>query len=156
MLSRDSQLQGGHIPVPRAGPFLIWNELWPSFSVLINAHEAEVSRGQNTPLWSAISSAIADLFHFLKEFHSVLALETAVHEATLSRLRASGQPDGSKSKLARALETIREPVPRAPWATLLDQVKGDVIAAEKLDMLESRDLNRVANFEKYRRDSRPM
>jgi hypothetical protein len=51
------------------------------------------------PLWSAISSAIADLFQFLKEFHSVLALETAVHEAILSRLRASGQPDGSKSKV---------------------------------------------------------
>ena len=48
---------------------------------------------------------------------------------------------------------IREPIPRAPWATLLDQVKGDVIAAEKIDMIESRDLNKVANFEKQRRDS---
>jgi hypothetical protein len=118
MLSRaPPSQQGGHSPVPRAGPFVIWNELWPPFSILVNAHEAEVSKGQNTvratpghspsssrylnvqPLWSAISSAIADLFHFLKEFHSVLALETAVHEATLSRLRASGQPDGSKSKV---------------------------------------------------------
>jgi hypothetical protein len=45
---------------------------------------------------------------------------------------------------------IREPIPRAPWTTLLDQVKEDVIAAEKI---ESRDLNKIANFEKQRRDS---
>lgn len=45
---------------------------------------------------------------------------------------------------------IREPMPRAPWTTLLDQVKGEVIAAEKI---ESRDLNKIANVEKQRRDS---
>jgi hypothetical protein len=117
-LSQNPQSQGGQLPVSRAGPFVIWNELWPPFLILINAHEAEVLKGQNAvrtfseqlaffffylkfvqPLWSAISSAIADLFQFLKEFHSVLALETAAHEATLSRLRASGQPDGFKSKV---------------------------------------------------------
>jgi hypothetical protein len=48
---------------------------------------------------------------------------------------------------------IREPIPRAPWTTLLDQVKGDVIAAEKLDMMEPRHFNKFANFEKQRRDS---
>lgn len=49
---------------------------------------------------------------------------------------------------------IREPMPMAPWTTLLDQVKGDVIAAEKLDLIvEPREPNRVPNFEKQRRDS---
>lgn len=49
MLSRaPPSQQGGHSPVPRAGPFVIWNELWPPFSILVNAHEAEVSKGQNT------------------------------------------------------------------------------------------------------------
>ena len=47
-LSQHRSSQGGHIPVPKVGPFVIWNELWPSFSVLINAHEAEVLKGQNT------------------------------------------------------------------------------------------------------------
>jgi hypothetical protein len=56
--------------------------------------------------------------------------------------------------LARALRIIREPTPRTPWTTLLDEVKRDINTAEKLDMLESRELNKVVNFEKYRRDSR--
>jgi hypothetical protein len=77
-----------------------------------------------------------------------------VHEAILNRLRVPGQPEGSNNKLARILRIIRGPIPRTPWTTLLDQVKGDVITAEKLDILESRDLNKVANLEKYRRDSR--
>lgn len=50
-------------------------------------------------LWNATSSVIADLFQFLKELHSILALETAVHEATLHRLAKFGQPDGSNTKV---------------------------------------------------------
>ncbi|KAH9001155.1 hypothetical protein EDB92DRAFT_2050849 [Lactarius akahatsu] len=156
MLSQDPGSPDGRAAVPKAGPFVIWNELWPPFSDLISAHEADVPRGQNMPLWSATSSVIADLFHFLREIHSILTLETAVHEAILTRLRVPGQPEGSNTKLARTLRIIREPTPRTPWITLLDQVKRDIITAEKLDMLESRDLNRVANLEKYRRDSRAV
>lgn len=50
-------------------------------------------------LWNATASVVADLFQFLKEFHSVLALETAVHEATLNRLGRFGQPDSSDTKV---------------------------------------------------------
>ncbi|KAH9050659.1 hypothetical protein EDB84DRAFT_1666282 [Lactarius hengduanensis] len=156
MLSQDPESPDGRAAVSKAGPFVIWNELWPPFSDLISAHEADVPRGQNMPLWSATSSVIADLFHFLREIHSILTLETAVHEAVLTRLRVPGQPEGSNTKLARTLRIIREPTPRTPWITLLDQVKRDIITAEKLDMLESRDLNKVANLEKYRRDSRAV
>lgn len=156
MLSQDPESPDGRAAVSKAGPFVIWNELWPPFSNLINAHEADVPRGQNMPLWSATSSVIADLFHFLREIHSILTLETAVHEAILTRLRVPGQPEGSNTKVARTLRIIREPTPRTPWITLLDQVKRDIITAEKLDMLESRDLNKVANLEKYRRDSRAV
>jgi len=76
-----------------------------------------------------------------------------VHEATLNRLRMFGQPDNSNSKLVQALRTIREPIPRAAWTTLLDQVKGDMVSAEKLEMMESRDIGKVANFEKHWRES---
>jgi len=38
---------------------------------------------------------------------------------------------------------------------LLEQVKFDMVTAEKLDML-SWDPNKVANLEKYRRDSRAL
>lgn len=156
MLSQDPESPDGRAGVSTAGPFVIWNELWPPFSDLISAHEADVPKGQNMPLWSATSSVIADLFHFLREIHSVLTLETAVHEAILNRLRVPGQPEGSNTKLVRTLRIIREPTPRSPWTTLLEQVKRDIITAEKLDMLESRDPNKVANLEKYRRDSRAV
>ena len=51
------------------------------------------------------------------------------------------------------LRTIREPTPRVPWTTLLDQVKGDMIAAEKLDMMEPRDPSKVGTLERQRRES---
>jgi hypothetical protein len=53
-------------------------------------------------LWNATSSVIADLFQFLKELHSILALETVVHEATLHRLGKFGQPDGSNTKVNKS------------------------------------------------------
>ena len=117
MLSQTPETPDGRDPIPKTMPFVIWNELWPPFSDLITAYEADVSKGQDTvrvtshtpqfglrdqraqTLWSATSSVIADLFQFLKDFHSVLALETAVHEATLNRLRMFGQPEGSNNKV---------------------------------------------------------
>lgn len=41
------------------------------------------------------------------------------------------------TKLDRTLREINNPVPLVSWQTLLDQARVDVIAAEKLDMLES-------------------
>ena len=72
MLSQDPESpDGGRTIVSKAGPFVIWNELWPPFSDLISAHEAaDVPKGQNmvrtcpcnffsrTPLftqWSSLS-----------------------------------------------------------------------------------------------------
>jgi hypothetical protein len=116
MLSQSPATADVRVPIPRAMPFVIWNELWTPLSDLISAYEVDVSKGQDIvravshipqiacvtsaqTLWSATSSVIADLFQFLKEFNSVLALETAVHEATLNRLRTFGQPEGSNNKV---------------------------------------------------------
>ncbi|KAI0273752.1 hypothetical protein BC834DRAFT_227074 [Gloeopeniophorella convolvens] len=156
MLSQPQEPQEGVVPAATAGPFIIWNELWPPFANLITVHDVDTPKGQNTPLWSATSSVIADLFHFLGEFHSSLTLETAVHEAILNRLRVSGPPDGPNSKLVRTLRDIHEPVPKASWTTLLDQVKKDILAAEKLEMLEARDLSKATNQDKHRRESRAI
>jgi hypothetical protein len=46
MLSQDPE--SGGVAISKAGPFVIWNELWPPFSDLISAHEADVQKGQNT------------------------------------------------------------------------------------------------------------
>lgn len=48
MLSQDPESPDSGAAVSKAGPFVIWNELWPPFSDLISAHEADVQRGQNT------------------------------------------------------------------------------------------------------------
>ncbi len=47
MLSQDPESPEGRTAVSKAGPFVIWNELWPPFSDLIAAHEAGVLKGQN-------------------------------------------------------------------------------------------------------------
>jgi len=119
MLSQIPGSLDGNTLIPRAMPFVIWNDLWTPFLDLITAYETDVSKGQNMvratsntvnsptarsnlsaqTLWNATSSVIADLFQFLKELHSVLALETALHEATLHRLGKFGQPDGSNTKV---------------------------------------------------------
>jgi hypothetical protein len=74
MLSQNVPSQSGHSPVPRAGPFVIWNELWPPFSGLINAHEAEVMRGQNTVCVTAAHSPSSSVYlklssHFGALYH---------------------------------------------------------------------------------------
>lgn len=47
MLSQDPESPDGSGVTSKAGPFVIWNELWPPFSDLISAHEADVPKGQN-------------------------------------------------------------------------------------------------------------
>lgn len=48
MLSQDPEsTDGGGTVVSKTGQFVIWNELWPPFSDLIIAHDADVSKGQN-------------------------------------------------------------------------------------------------------------
>jgi len=48
MLSQTPESPDGHTPIPKAMPFVIWNELWTPFSDLITAYEADVARGQDT------------------------------------------------------------------------------------------------------------
>ncbi|KAI0062284.1 hypothetical protein BV25DRAFT_1804358 [Artomyces pyxidatus] len=135
-------------PNPNSMALMIWNELWPPFLDLISQHASELQRGQNSPLASTVSSSIADLFLFLREFRSVLTLDTAFQVATLNRLRIAGRPDVPSSKLSRTLRELHEPAPSVPWTTLVDQAKNDVMAAEKLEILE------LYQKEKLKRDSR--
>jgi len=48
MLSQTPEAPDGRAPITKAMPFVIWNELWPPFSDLITAYEADVSKGQDT------------------------------------------------------------------------------------------------------------
>lgn len=48
ILSQTPEAPNGHTPIPKAMPFVIWNELWTPFSDLITAFEVDVSKGQDT------------------------------------------------------------------------------------------------------------
>jgi hypothetical protein len=48
MLSQSPETADVHVPIHRAMPFVIWNELWTPFSDLISAYEVDVSNGQDT------------------------------------------------------------------------------------------------------------
>jgi hypothetical protein len=47
MLSQAPVGLDGKTLIPKAMPFVIWNDLWTPFSDLITAYEADVARGQN-------------------------------------------------------------------------------------------------------------
>jgi hypothetical protein len=48
MLSQSPETADARVPIPKAMPFVIWNELWTPFSDLISAYEMDVSKGQDT------------------------------------------------------------------------------------------------------------
>jgi hypothetical protein len=48
ILSQTPEAPNVHASIPKAMPFVIWNELWTPFSDLITAYEVDVSKGQDT------------------------------------------------------------------------------------------------------------
>jgi len=48
MLSQSPETADVRVPIPRAMPFVIWNELWTPFLDLISVYEVDVSKGQDT------------------------------------------------------------------------------------------------------------
>jgi len=83
-------------------------------------------------------STVAELFIFLRCLRTPLALETSSQIATLHRLRSIGAQDSSMGKLARALKILSEPPPDIGVDILVNQAMKDVVAAEKVRVLEAR------------------
>ncbi|KAJ6630829.1 hypothetical protein B0H10DRAFT_1938967 [Mycena sp. CBHHK59/15] len=119
----------------------VWNELWPPFEAMINILEADVQMGLSMYSKTTASltwSTVAELFIFLRCLRTPLALETSSQMATLNRLRSLGAQDSSTGKLSRALKAMSDPPPDIPADILVNQAVKDVVAAEKVRVLETR------------------
>ena len=66
---------------------MVWNELWPPFETIITAFEGDARSGTVSPLASSIWTSVADLFLFMRQSRSVIALDTAVPARILDRLK---------------------------------------------------------------------
>ncbi|PBK96908.1 hypothetical protein ARMGADRAFT_1010439 [Armillaria gallica] len=119
-------------------PFMVWNELWPPFESLVNVFEAEVQVGLSMTLAMLTWSTVAELFLFVRALHSPVASESASHIGLLKRLKSLGRGEAHTSKLSRALRSMSEPPPEIPIGNHINQAAKDLIAAEKLRILEAR------------------
>ncbi|KAK0197058.1 hypothetical protein F5146DRAFT_1099379 [Armillaria mellea] len=118
--------------------FAVWNELWPPFESLVNVFEAEVQVGLSMTLAMLTWSTVAELFVFIRALHSPVASESTSHIGLLKRLKNLGRGEAHTSKLSRALRNMSEPPPEIPIGNHINQAAKDLIAAEKLRILEAR------------------
>ncbi|KAJ7109404.1 hypothetical protein C8R44DRAFT_286771 [Mycena epipterygia] len=121
-----------------ATALMVWNELWPPFEAMISILETDFQLGMSMTTASLTWSTVAELFIFLRCLRTPLALETSAQIATLNRLRSLGAQDSSTGKLSRALKILSEPPPDIGVDILVNQVVKDVVAAEKVRVLEAR------------------
>ncbi|KAJ6596919.1 hypothetical protein DFH09DRAFT_972654 [Mycena vulgaris] len=121
-----------------ATALMVWNELWPPFEAMIGVLEADFQMGMSMTTASLTWSTVAELFIFLRCLRTPLALETPSQIATLSRLRSLGAQDSSMGKLSRALKILSDPPPDIGAEILVNQAVKDVVAAEKVRVLEAR------------------
>ncbi|EJD06034.1 uncharacterized protein FOMMEDRAFT_119510 [Fomitiporia mediterranea MF3/22] len=133
---------------------LVWNELWPPFERLVNLLESDTEVGDVMPIANLVWSSVADIFLFLRSMRSTISLESTSHVATLNRVKALAKGESFANKFARSLKSISEPPPEVPIALLIAQVTQELVAAEKLNALESRrELGRMLP-DKSKRDIR--
>jgi len=114
---------------------MIWNELWPSFALLVDSFEPEARTSLAALTWSSV----ADLFMFVRQSRSDVAHEASSHVALLSRLQRWSAGDSvTSNKLNRALRSMSEPPVDAPMEVLISQIAKSIVAEEKLVVLEAK------------------
>ncbi|KAJ7111596.1 hypothetical protein C8R43DRAFT_935944 [Mycena crocata] len=123
---------------------MVWNELWPPFEAMLGVLETDLQLGMSLTIASLTWSTVADLFIFLRCLRTPLSLETSSQVATLNRLRSLGAQDSSMGKLSRALKILSEPPSDPGVDVLVNQAIKDVVAAEKVRVVEAkRDASRA-------------
>ncbi|KIL00116.1 hypothetical protein PAXRUDRAFT_821994 [Paxillus rubicundulus Ve08.2h10] len=108
----------------------IWNELWPSFESLVDLFQVTGPGDEFLPLSTAVWSSVANLFIFILQSRSPIAMNTIPHLTLLNRLRDSGRRNSAFSKLTRALNG--EALPDIQPDVVISQIMQDVANAEKL------------------------
>ncbi|KAF8636667.1 hypothetical protein AX17_003473 [Amanita inopinata Kibby_2008] len=114
----------------------VWNELWPPFETL--AFNAGKQMNLHPTLASLISSSVADISIFLHSLRSPLVLQTVSQAATLEQLKSMTGIDAASRKVSRVIQGLSQlPLP-VPFQVLVNQTAKDIVAAEKLRVLESK------------------
>jgi len=133
----------------------LWNDLWLPFEHVLAAFEEDALAGSMPATSALIMSSVVDLFMFLHQSRSAVALDVALHVEVLGRVRALTRNDSMQNKISRVLRTMTEPVEDVPLEVLVKQVIADMVATEKLQVLEARkrDAGKVT-YEKGRREGR--
>lgn len=130
----------------------VWNELWPPFEALVNLFETRVQMGLSFTLATLTWSTVADLVLFLRTLKSPALMQTTSHIMTLTRLKESGR-EAVTARIARALRSLSETPSDVSVETLVQQAAKDVIAAEKLRVLETgKGVYERRGPERHRRD----
>ncbi|KAI0831397.1 hypothetical protein BC628DRAFT_1312212 [Trametes gibbosa] len=122
---------------------LVWNELWPPFEQVVGAFEADVRAGNNSPLASSIWTSVGDLFLFLRQSRSPVALDTVVSSRILTRLKDVVR---SEAKISRVVRSLRDPPTEDSLEYFTNQVITEIAAEEKLQAAK-----RQINIERGRR-----
>ncbi|CDO71214.1 hypothetical protein BN946_scf184863.g9 [Trametes cinnabarina] len=122
---------------------MIWNELWPPFENVVNAFEADVRAGKNLPLAASIWTSVADLFVFLRQSRSIIALDTVIPSRVLYRLKDVVR---SETKIARVLRALKDPPLTESLDYFVNQVVTELAAEEKLQFAK-----RQINIDRGRR-----
>jgi len=134
--------------------FTVWNELWSGQESLLNVLELEAQAGLYPTLISLTSTSIVDILMFMRSLRSPLAIDTSTHVTILDRLRVLTNGDSTSSKVVRAIRFMSETTPEVASRVLLDQIVKELIASEKLRVVETkRDHGRVTG-DRFRKDMR--
>ncbi|KAJ7582678.1 hypothetical protein C8J56DRAFT_1167735 [Mycena floridula] len=114
---------------------MVWHELWTPFESLVIMLEAQFLNGQNLAVAGLVWSTVADLFVFLRSLR-VMPLDGASQLDMLHRLRAMGRSEAHVGKLTRAIRSLTGPPSDVPFSGMVNQAAKDIVAAEKLRVLE--------------------
>ncbi|KAI0079929.1 hypothetical protein K474DRAFT_1638767 [Panus rudis PR-1116 ss-1] len=120
---------------------MVWNELWPPFKSVVLSVENDIQTGNVPALASTIISSVTDLFLFLHQSRSAVAIEASSQIAMLNRLRAVGR---AESKISRVLRSLSETPPEVPLTFFVTQTQTDIWAEEKLEAAKRQELSKQA------------
>ncbi|KAF4615386.1 hypothetical protein D9613_003079 [Agrocybe pediades] len=133
----------------------VWAELWAAYDGFLHVLEIEAQARMNPTLITLASTSTADLLIFIHSLKNALALDTSSHIAILNRLRALNKGDSASTRAVnRALRLMMEP-PSDPinLDLFFDQTAKELLAAEKLRMMNATRDNRIAG-DRYRKEGK--
>jgi len=80
-----------------------------------------------------------------------------MHMAILHRMKMISRGESSSSKIIRAMQTLSEPQPNIIKSSFLDQIAKELVAAEKIRIVETKrtgDYGRFMGGDRSRKEGR--